>query len=89
MGKITTWRKLLKIALQQVKESFKDIIEITLTDEELDAEFNDGFGGEEGRSFTAWTQERVYFPACYDGSEWAASVPRNPCKTAMRHVGGG
>ena len=36
-----------------------------------------------------WTAARVYFPACYDGSEWCESVPRNPCDEATTHVGGG
>lgn len=52
----------------------------------LNFDFDDGFGGEEGVSFTAWTKSRVYFPACYDGSEWIASVPRKICKEATEHI---
>ena len=55
----------------------------------IDYEFDDSYGGEEGCSFTAWTKDKVYFPACYDGSEWIASVPRNPCDEPKNHVGGG
>jgi hypothetical protein len=55
----------------------------------LDDEFCDGFGGEEGCYFTLWTKDHVYFPCCYDGSEWAGSAPRNPCDEAMAHQGGG
>lgn len=42
-----------------------------------------------GWLFTIWTADRVYFPACYDGAEWIASVPRHPCAEAVEHVGGG
>lgn len=55
----------------------------------LDHQFHDGYGGEEGLPFTLWTKERVYFPVVYDGSEWVASVPRNPNGEATEHVGGG
>lgn len=51
--------------------------------------FDDGYGGTEGWHFTVWTAERVYFPACYDGSEWADSAPRNPCPIPTEHIGGG
>lgn len=46
-------------------------------------------GGVTGCPFTLWTKNFVYFPARYDGAEWVASVPRNPCDVATRHVGGG
>jgi hypothetical protein len=52
-------------------------------------EFNDGFGGTNGRAVLAWTETRVYFPACYDGSEWIASAPRHPTPSAEGHIGGG
>lgn len=55
----------------------------------LDAPFDTGYGGPEGCHFTVWTGTRVYFPACYDGSEWVASVPRFPNGEAVAHVGGG
>lgn len=51
--------------------------------------FDSGCGGVEGDAFTVWTANRVYFPAQYDGAEWCASVPRNPCDEATQHVGGG
>lgn len=54
----------------------------------LDREFDNGYGGAEGMPFTLWTEERVYFPVVYDGAEWVASVPRNPCDEATDHVGG-
>lgn len=55
----------------------------------LDEDFDSGFGGEDGEPFTAWTDQKVYFPACYDGSEWMACVNRHPCNVATNHVGGG
>ena len=57
--------------------------------EGLDYDFDDGFGGTNGPSFTAWTLTRVYFPAEYDGSEWIDSVPRHPSNNATCHIGGG
>lgn len=55
----------------------------------LDHQFADGYGSTEGLPFTLWTVKRVYFPVCYDGSEWVESVPREPNGEATEHVGGG
>lgn len=60
----------------------------TLTDTELDEEFDKGFEGPNGESFTVWTSEWVYFPVCYDGLEWCGSVPRNPNGSPTVHQGG-
>lgn len=84
----TTWRNLLVREMDEHSESFGDLVAITLTDAELDAEFDEGFGCSEGMPFTAWTTHRVYFPAVYDGSEWVASVARNPDGVPTCHVGG-
>jgi hypothetical protein len=54
----------------------------------FDREFNGGYGCSNGCHFTAWGGKYVYFPAVYDGSEWIAFVPRNPCLQATSHVGG-
>lgn len=70
-------------------ESFADIEAHTFAEGELDIEFYPGYGGEEGVPFTVWTKNRVYFPACYDGSEWVVSVSRNPDGVRTEHVGGG
>lgn len=40
-------------------------------------------------SFTAWSDNFVYFPAMYDGRYWVASVPRNPCDEKVEPVGNG
>ncbi len=81
---MTTWK-------EQIKDTAGDdeIIACTLTEEELDRKFDNGYGGEEGAPFTAWSETRVYFPICYDGSEWVGSAPRNPCDEAKKHQGGG
>ena len=71
------------------KEKGEDIIECTLSEADLHEEFNDGFGGTEGKPFTAWSENWVYFPICYDGAEWVGCAPRNPCSEAMDHQGGG
>jgi hypothetical protein len=60
----------------------------TLTSAELDRAFDTGYGGEEGVPFTAWSDDWVYFPVCYDGAEWVGYVPRNPCSIKTKHWGG-
>lgn len=83
----TTWRKMIEESLNE-GDKFEDL-EIAIDAGELDREFDDGFGGTEGAPFTAWSKNHVYFPICYDGSEWVGSVPRNPCDVKSTHQGGG
>ena len=85
-----TWRQLIKTELSRNNESFSDIIS-ERSDELnwLDIEFDCSYGLTEGPSFTVWTENRVYFPVKYDGSEWCASVPRHPCYEVVKHIGGG
>lgn len=85
---MTTWRELLLLAMVDHDEEPSMLESITLTDEELDVKFDDGYGVSRGKPFTAWTANRVYFPATYDGAEWVASVPRNPNGQATEHIGG-
>ena len=85
---ITTWRNKLIAALECCGESVDSIVSNTMSDKQMDVAFDDGFGSSEGIPFTVWTVNRVYFPACYDGSEWIASVPRNPNGEPVRHIGG-
>ena len=40
-------------------------------------------------SFTAWSNNFVYFPGMYDGDYWVESVPRNPCDLKTKPVGNG
>ena len=79
----TTWR----IALDLHHKDDK-IIACTLTEEELDSPFDPGYGGSEGKPFTAWSKDYVYFPVVYDGAEWVGRVRRDPCDEASQHHGG-
>ena len=79
---MTTWKKLIDAALDG-----DTLIANTLTNEEMDTEFDNDFGGVEGKPFTAWSETRVYFPLAYDGCEWVGSAPRNPCDEACDHQG--
>lgn len=84
-----TWRELIGRQLKDQGETWNDVIAIAPPDLDIDRQFDDGFGLVEGDHFTLWTPLRVYFPAQYDGNEWCASVPRNPCAEITYHVGDG
>lgn len=84
---MTTWKQQLDRAQKEAKDE-APIIACTLDEAGLAREFCDGFGGTEGKPFTAWTENRVYFPVQYDGAEWVESVPRDPCSEATNHAGG-
>jgi len=86
---MTTWRIEIQEAMERSGESWADVVSSTLTDEQLDVSFDGGYGSVEGIPFTVWTKNRVYFPDCYDGSESAVSVARNPDGKPTPHVGGG
>lgn len=81
---MTTWRKEINNALPEGES----IIACTLSEKELDIEFDDSYGGTEGLPFTAWSENCVFFPLCYDGSEWCGLAPRNPCGAKLEHQGG-
>ena len=83
MMSMTTWRRLIQYTAEG-----DQITDCTLLETDLDIEFDDGYGGAEGRPFTAWSDEWVYFPVVYDGSEWVGRVRRNPCGEASGHHGG-
>ena len=100
----TTWRAEIAEALADNGETESDIIETVVGTYEkydpetrrylalpgsLDMPFDSGYGGINGCTFTVWTEKYVYFPACYDGSEWVASVARDPDGVATEHIGGG
>jgi hypothetical protein len=84
----TTWRKLIAEACIKNGDEFDDLT-VAMDEGEMDREFYDGHGTEEGTPFTAWSEDFVYFPICYDGSEWVGSVRRNPCAIRTTHQGGG
>lgn len=44
----------------------------------LDYEFDDGYGAPECQAITAWSKNKVFFVAQYDGSTSLHYVPRNP-----------
>jgi hypothetical protein len=46
----------------------------------LDYTYDNGFGGQDCHSFTAWTASRVLFVHEYDGATGVVYVPRNPCE---------
>lgn len=78
----SSWKELLDF-----ESDGDEIIYCTLSEDELLEEFDRGFGYLEGKPFTAWSNKYVYFPVCYDGSEYVAKVPRNPCSEVTEHVG--
>lgn len=87
MSDTDTWKNMLRIAFKENNEDFSKM-ETTLTEEELNTEFDSGFGGTEGEPFTAWGEKYVYFPVQYDGSERVGFAPRNPCNEKTEHIGG-
>lgn len=86
---MTTWRAQITHEFYANRDSWEDVVHCTLSDSELDTEFNDGWGVTNGQPFTLWTENYVYFPICYDGAEWVGSAPRHPCDEALHHQGGG
>lgn len=84
---MATWKLLIEIEMNANKDEGQ-LIACTLSEQELNYEFCNGWGCSNGKSFTAWTNDRVYFPVVYDGAEWVGSAPRNPCNEATDHHGG-
>lgn len=85
---MATWRELIRDEMEDQQDR-ASLVQVAPDSAALDVEFNDGYGGEEGKPFLAWTHDRVYFTVCYDGAEWVGSAPRNPTPEGQRHVGGG
>lgn len=84
-----SWEQLFAEAFELTGESWADVVSSTMTSEEMRAKFHAGYGGTEGIAFTVWTERKVYFPICYDGSEWVGFVSRNPDGQPTEHQGGG
>ena len=83
------WYDMLQEIMEEDGEDFSKKI-CTVSDDALKVKFNPGYkGSKEGKPFTAWGEKWVYFPICYDGSEWIGHAPRNPCDISMEHQGGG
>ena len=97
------WRTLIAEEMAHRGDSWGNVVSVALPDQPypaytgsdefvvntLEADFDDGYGGTRGCAFTVWTHHYVYFPATYDGKEWAASVSRDPDGIPTSHVGGG
>lgn len=84
---MVSWFVMLKEAMERDGENFERRI-CTLDEEALKKEWNMAWCEPQGQAFTAWGERWVYFPLCYDGSEWVGHAPRNPCEIAMQHQGG-
>jgi hypothetical protein len=80
------WRELISRELKKQNETWSDVVSLTLTDKELNVSFDAGYGGENGKPFTLWTHNRVYFPTSYDGAENVQSVSRNPNGLPTEHI---
>ena len=74
---MTTWRKEFEHA-RKADEDTSPVVAVAPNEEALDVEFDAGYGGTDGPPVLIWTEQRVYFPDSYDGSEWIGSAPRNP-----------
>ena len=86
---MSNWKTMLTEELNNNGESWSDVEQNTMNEEEMCKEFDSGYGGVEGCPFTVWTKESVYFPVCYDGAEWVGRVSRNPDDKPTDHHGGG
>jgi hypothetical protein len=84
---MANWFEMLKDIMEEDGENFTTR-NCTMNEKELKKEFHDGYGTIEGEPFTAWGENWVYFPVCYDGAEWVGHAPRNPCNIKMDHQGG-
>lgn len=84
---LTTWREEFEYVRKELGDT-TPIVAVGPDASVLDVEFDDGYGAPEGKPFLIWTEEFVYFPVCYDGSERVGSAPRNPRPEGQSHVGG-
>lgn len=99
----TTWREQIIEKMKEHGESWDDVEMANIgeidwytdelssigKDELFDEKFDNGYGGTNGKQFLVWTKNRVYYPICYDGAEWASSAPRNPTKGLIQKHDGG
>jgi hypothetical protein len=91
---MTTWRKQLDHARtwsefgDPVQRDESPVVAVAPGESVLDIEFDDGYGGSNGKPVLIWTGQRVYFPVVYDGAEWLGSAPRDPVTWGQAHVGG-
>ena len=79
-----SWQQMIN----EILEVGEEIIACTQSEQEMNRQFDCSYGLEKGKPFTAWSETNVFFPVCYDGSEWVAKVPRHPNGEHTNHVGG-
>ena len=77
-----TWKDSLIERCLENEDKLEDLI-LNITDKELNSSLDIEL------SFTAWSDNFVYFPAMYNGDYWVASAPRNPCDKKVEPIGGG
>lgn len=85
---MTCWQYELQWAMACRGEDLTDLVANTLSAADMARTFDNGYGTIEGQPFTAWSTNYVYFPVCYDGSEYVSSVSRNPDGLPTTHIGG-
>ena len=95
---MATRRNIIAGSMKENGETWADVVaeNVAVSDYQpdgstpsLDAEFDSGYGGPEGCRFLVWTSRFVYFPCCYDGSEWADCAPLAPSAgLTQAHIGG-
>lgn len=79
-----TWRAMIQDILDCDVEN-EQLLFVAPNKEVLDVVFNSGYGTAEGPEFLAWSENYVFFPLEYDGSEYVGYAPRNPVARTMRH----
>ena len=85
---MSSWKSMLSEALKQCGDAWEDVESNTMTEADMNTEFDSGYGTSEGCAFTVWTKRRVYFPVVHDGAEWVGSVSRHPNRVPTEHQGG-
>lgn len=85
---MSNWKEMIQAAMAERGETLADLEANTLTEADMNNEFDSGYGCTEGAPFTAWSAKTVYFPICYDGAEWVGSVSRHPDGKPTDHQGG-
>ena len=92
----TNWYQLIERQLEKVGDSFQNFIALyykgkflinvdKMTELLKENIFDSTYGHLDGLPFTLWTNEYVYFPLKYDGSEYVGFAPRNPAMMSMDH----
>ena len=83
----TTWQEELEAEMERVGDP-GPVLARAPNEAAFAVQFDAGYGGPDGPHVLAWTEQRVYFPVTYDGSESMGSAPRNPVPEGQEHVGG-